>query len=51
MKVIVNKPNWKNKEWIFNIIPSLSITRINNVLIAVHVGWLFWGITITNDFK
>lgn len=46
----VNKPRWKNKEWSFNVIPYISITKISNLVIAVHIGWLFWGITISNDF-
>ena len=44
------KPRWKNKEWTFNIIPYVSITKISNLVIAINVGWLFWGITISNDF-
>ena len=50
MKIELNKPRWKNKEWTFNIIPYLSITKISNLVVAFHIGWLFWGITITNDF-
>ena len=46
----VNKPRWKDKEWTFNIIPYFSITKISNLVIAINIGWLFWGITISNDF-
>ena len=50
MIVSLNKPRWKNKEWTFNLIPYLSITKISNLVIAINIGWLFWGITISNDF-
>ena len=50
MIVEIYKPRWKNKEWTFNIIPYVSITKISNLVIAINVGWLFWGITISNDF-
>ena len=50
MIIQVSKPRWKNKEWIFNIIPYFQITKISNLVIAINVGWLFWGITISNDF-
>ena len=50
MKIDINKPRWKNKEWTFNIFPYLSITKISNLVIAINLGWLFWGITICNDF-
>jgi len=46
----INKPRWKNKGWTFNIIPYISLQRIANIVIAIHIGWLFWGITISNDF-
>ena len=48
--IIVSKPRWKNEEWVFNMIPYFSITKISNLVIAINVGWLFWGITISNDF-
>ena len=44
------KPRWKNKEWTFNVFPYVSITKISNLVIAINVGWLFWGIAISNDF-
>ena len=44
------KPRWKNKEWSFNIIPYITLQKISNLVIAIHIGWLFWGITISNDF-
>lgn len=50
MKIDIYKPRWKNKEWTFNIFPYLSITKISNLVIAINFGWLFWGITICNDF-
>ena len=50
MIIEINKPRWNNKEWTFNIIPYFSITKISNIVIAINVGWLFWGITISNDF-
>jgi hypothetical protein len=50
MNIEINKPRWKNKEWTFNILPYLSVTKISNLVIAINVGWLFWGITICNDF-
>lgn len=50
MNIEINKPRWKNKEWTFNILPYLSVTKISNLVIAIHFGWLFWGITISNDF-
>ena len=46
----VSKPRWKNKEWTLNLIPYFSITKISNLVIAINVGWLFWGVTISNDF-
>ena len=50
MKFNFNKPRWSNKEWVFNIIPYMTVTKISNLMIAFHFGWLFWGITIHNDF-
>lgn len=50
MNVSISKPRWKNKEWSLNLFPYLSITKISNLVIAVNVGWLFWGVTISNDF-
>ena len=50
MIIELYKPRWKNKEWTFNIIPYISITKISNLVIAINVGWLFWGITICNQF-
>ena len=50
MTITTIKPRWKNSEWTFNFIPYLSVTKISNLALAVHVGWLFWGITISNDF-
>lgn len=50
MNIEISKPRWKNKEWTFNMIPYVSITKISHFVIAIHLGWLFWGITISNDF-
>jgi hypothetical protein len=50
MVIDVNKPRWKNNEYTFNVIPYIAITKISNLVIALHIGWLFWGITISNDF-
>lgn len=50
MKIWFNKPRWENKEWSFCVLPHISIQRISNLVLAVHIGWLFWGITICNDF-
>lgn len=50
MIIQVSKPRWKNEEWVFNMIPYFSITKISNLVIAINVGWLFWGVTISNDF-
>lgn len=50
MQIDIYKPRWKNKEWTFNVFPYVSITKISNLVIAINVGWLFWGITISNDF-
>ena len=50
MIVSISKPRSKNKEWSLTLFPYLSITKISNLVIAVHIGWLFWGITISNDF-
>ena len=50
MNISVVKPKWKNGEYTFNMIPYLSITKISNLVVAIHVGWLFWGLTISNNF-
>ena len=50
MQFSIQKPRFKNKEFSFNIIPYFSITKISNFVFAIHIGWLFWGITISNDF-
>ena len=50
MNISFDKPRWKNNEWTFRVLPSVSITKISNLVIAVHIGWLFWGLTISNDF-
>lgn len=34
----IDKPRWKNKEWNFHLIPYLSITKISNLVIALHFG-------------
>ena len=52
LKMIIDthKPRWKNKEWTFNFLPNISITKVSNLYIAINIGWLFWGVTICNDF-
>lgn len=52
LKMIIDtyKPRWKNKEWTCNFLPYISITKISNLVIAINIGWLFWGVTISNDF-
>ena len=50
MHVEVCKPRFKNKEWTFSIVPYFSITKISNLVISIHFGWLFWGIMVSNDF-
>ena len=50
MVISISKPRWKNKEWSLNLFPYLNILKISNLAIAISIGWLFWGITISNDF-
>ena len=48
MNIIVHKPRWNNNEWTFNFIPYFSMTKISHYAFALHFGWLFWGISISN---
>lgn len=50
MKISIKKPRWETNEWNFSIFPYLSITNISDLVHGIHIGWMFWGITITNDF-
>lgn len=50
MQVYFRKPRWNNNEWTFNVIPYIQVTKISYLALCVNFGWLFWGITISNDF-
>ena len=50
MQIHIGKPDWKNKEWSFNLLPHISILVISHYAYSCNIGWLFWSVSISNDF-
>ena len=50
MMIQIRKPRWENKEWTFNLFPYFSMTKISHLAFVINIGWMFWGMSISNDF-